>query len=157
MFNRWEWLEGLKPESAIAVAVKYMAKLVLEELTDWPPEVRLAEGRGPSRFAEVLAPGAPRPPWPAFEEAIKRARWELERDYDAINHYERNHYLAKSCPEPLDQVASEFIQHFILEAFYTLIEKTESRVKRRDVLVGLDSLERRLKLEVGGSASLDLG
>lgn len=151
MGDRWDWLEGLKPESAIIAAVKQMANLVAEELSSWPPAVRMTEGPGGSRFAEVVAPGATRPSRPAFEEALKRVRWELERDYDAIDHYERNHTLAKRCPDRADQIASEFIQHYILEAFYTLMEKTESRVKRKDVLVGIDALERKLDRALGRS------
>lgn len=147
--NRWEWLEGLRPESPVEVAVKYMAKLVADELADWPPEVRAPEGQGPSRFAEVLGPGAARPQMVVFKEAIKRARWELERDFDAIDFYERNHHLARQCPEPKDQLAAEFSRHYILEAFYTLIERTESRVKRKDVLVGVDLVEQRLELLIG--------
>jgi hypothetical protein len=145
-FNRWDWLEGLKAESAIAVAVKYMAKLIADELFSWPPEVSLAQGPASSRFSELFEAGAPRPSIAAFEQAIQRARLELARDYDAINFYERNHHLAKACPEPREQLASEFIQHYILESFFVLMEKTNYQVKRKDALVGIDLLERRIGL-----------
>jgi hypothetical protein len=139
--NRWEWLEGLKPESAISVAVKYMARLIAEELAGWPPAVEITAEQVESRYADLLAPGAPRPSLTAYREAIKRARMELSRDFEAIDHYERNHLLAKACPATRDQLGSEFIQHYILESFFTLMEKTEYRVKRGDVLKGVDQLE----------------
>lgn len=145
-FNRWEWLEGLKPESPITVAVRYMAEQISKELTRWPPEVMPTEGQETTGYSELLMPGSPRPVLAAYGEAIKRARWELARDFDAIDFYERNHHLAQACPSARDQKASEFIQHYILESFFTLMEKTEYRVKRKDVLAGVDLLERYLKL-----------
>jgi len=143
--NRWDWLDGLKPESAIMVAVKHVARMIADELTEWPPAVSHGEGQDSERFAEVLRAGAPRPSLPAFEEAVKRARWELTRDYHAIDFYERNHRLAEACPSARDQLASEVIQHYILESFFTLMERTENRVKRKDVLVGLELLARHVE------------
>lgn len=144
--NRWEWLEGLKPESPIDVAVKYVAAMTADSLAAWPPMVNVAEGQSSGRFGDVLEPGAQRPNLSAFEEAIKRARWEFERDYEALNFYSRNNHIAKACPAERDQLASEFIQHYILESFFVLMEKTEYRIKRKDVLPGLDMIERRIKL-----------
>ncbi len=146
MKDRWEWLEGLKPESPIEVAVKYVASMTADALASWPPAVRMAQDHSERRFGDLLERGAKRPSLPAFEEAIKRARWELQRDYDAIDFYARNNHVAEACPAERDQVASEFIEHYILESFFTLMEKTEYRVKRKDVLVGLDMVERRIKL-----------
>lgn len=144
--NRWEWLEGLKPESPIDVAVKYVAALIADELAAWPPPVSFAAGQSESRFGDLLGPGAERPSLAAFEEAIRRGRWELERNFDAIDHYARNRHIEAACPSERDRVASEFIQHYILESFFTLMEKTDYRVKRRDVIPGMDMVERRLKL-----------
>ena len=144
--DRWEWLEGLKAESSIDVAVKYVAALTADVLAAWPPEIRMAEGQSESRFLDVLEPGAERPSLAAYEEAIKRARWELLRDYDAIDFYARNNHIAKACPSARDQLASEFIQHYVLESFFALMEKTEYRVKRKDVVAGLEMVERRIKL-----------
>lgn len=144
--NRWEWLEGLKPESPIDVAVKYVAAMVADAITAWPPVVRSVEGQSGSRFRDVLEAGAERPSLAAYEEAIKRARWELLRDYDAIDFYARNNHIATACPSERDQLASEFIQHYVLESFFVLMEKTEYRVKRSDVLPGLDMVEKRVKL-----------
>ena len=144
-FNRWEWLEGVKPESPITIAVKYMAEQVAKELTQWPPEVMATEGNQTAVYAELVAPGSPRPALCAFAEAIKRARWELSRDFDAIDFYERNHHLAKACPSARDQKASVFIQHYILESFFVLMERTQYRVKRKDSIVGVDLLEGHIK------------
>tara|TARA_R110002073_G_scaffold64712_1_gene161855 strand:- start:33157 stop:33642 length:486 start_codon:yes stop_codon:yes gene_type:complete len=144
--DRWEWLEGLKPESPIEVAVKYVAAMTADALAAWPPTVRSAEGQSGGRFQDLLEYGAARPSLTAYEEAIKRARWELLRDYDAIDFYARNNHLADACPLERDQLASEFIQHYVLESFFVLMEKTEYRVKRKDVLPGLDMVEKRVKL-----------
>lgn len=144
--DRWEWLEGLKAESPIEVAVKYVAALTADALAAWPPAIQMAEGQSGGRFMALLEPGAERPGLAAFEEAIKRARWDLLRDYDALDFYARNNHIAKTCPSERDQLASEFIQHYVLESFFALMEKTEYRVKRKDVVVGLDMVEKRVKL-----------
>ena len=144
-FNRWEWLEGVKPESPITVAIKYMAEQISKELRQWPPEVMPVGPNETNSYADILTPGSSRPSLSAFAEAIKRARWELARDFDAIDFYERNHHLAKACPSARDQNASVFIQHYILESFFTLMERTEYRVKRADALEGVDLLERHFK------------
>ncbi|MCP4448947.1 MAG: hypothetical protein GY811_26980 [Myxococcales bacterium] len=143
--DRWEWLEGLKPESPIEVAVKYVAAMTADALTAWPPPIQMAEGQD-GRFGEILEPGADRPSLEAYEEAIKLARWELERNYEAIDFYARNNHIADACPATRDRLASEFIQHYVLESFFMLMEKTEYRVKRSDVLAGLGMVERRIKL-----------
>jgi hypothetical protein len=147
--NRWEWLEGLKAESAVTAAVKHVAKMIFEELSNWPPEVSTPEGHTPSRYAAVLGPLALRPSVVCFEEAIRRARWELERNYDAIDFYERNHHLAKACPSENDRLASEFIQHYILESYFVLMERTNYRVKRKDALFGVDAFERLVQAAWG--------
>jgi hypothetical protein len=139
--NRWEWLEGLKPQSIISVAVKTMAEIIAEELSNWPPEVIAKSDVQRPEYLAVLKPTALRPPLAAFEEAIKRARWELQRDFEAIDYYERNHKLAQLLPNSEHRAASELIQHYILESFFTLMERTEYRIKRKDVISGLDWLQ----------------
>lgn len=143
-FDRWQWLDSLEPESVVSVAVKYVARMVADELLAWPPAI--AEGSPSSRFTTILAPGSPRPSLAAFDEALKRARWELTRDFDAIDFYERNHALAEACPAERDQRAAEFIQHYVLESFFELMERTEYRIKRKDVIPGIDHVERRVRL-----------
>jgi len=148
--DRWEWLEGIKAESATSVAVKHLAKIVADELLEWPPRVEVTQEQFRSKFVDILSPGTARPTRRAFEEAIRRARWELARDFDAIDFYERNGHLAKAIPDARDRLASEFIQHYILEAFFVLMEKTDYRVKRPDIKRGLDWVERRIEVAWGG-------
>ncbi len=144
MKDRFDWLEGLAPQSATAVGVKYAARAIADELTEWPPRIVLGGDPRSQRFAALVAPGAKRPSMTAFREAVKRARWELERNYEAIDHYERNDHLAAACPDERERLGAELMRDFILEYFFELIERTENRVKRADVLVGLDDLERHV-------------
>lgn len=144
-WNRWEWLEGLEPESLVDASVRHMAGLIADALVDWPPEVAAYDSTD-ERVADLLSPGSPRPAAEAYEEAIRRVRWELDRDFDAIDHYERNHLLERACPNERDRRAAEFIQHYVLESFYFLMERTDYRVKRKDVRPGVDLVERRLAL-----------
>lgn len=143
-FDRWRWLEQISPESAVAVAVKQLARMIADELSDWPPQVRLAEGPLAKRLGQVLVRGSRRPSTAAFEEAIQRVTWDLERNEEAIDFYGRNHHLERACPDPYDQIGSEVMAHYILEALFTLMDKTEGRVRRADLLVGLPLLRRHV-------------
>lgn len=143
--HRWEWVEGLKPETAVQVGVKHVVKLIADGFDDWPPEILWEDPSGADRFADVVAPGAPRPSLAAFREAIRRVTWELGREHEAIDFYERNHHLERACPARYEQLASELMREYILESFFSLIELTENRVTRRDALEGVALLSRSVE------------
>lgn len=143
--SRWEWLEGIRPQTPVKWAVTQMAKILLEELSSWPPEIDWTDAGAEGRYGELFAAGAPAPSDAAFEQAITRAGWELTRDYDALEHYRRNNLLEQACPSSYDRLASAFIETYLTEAFFELFERTESRVKRRDALACLDQLAALLR------------
>jgi len=43
--DRWAWIEGIRPQTPVEIALSQMAKIFLEDLTHWPPEVAGAERR----------------------------------------------------------------------------------------------------------------
>ena len=138
--NRIEWIEGLKKETAARAAVRELRKLLIEELRDWPPEVEWSDATQRERFSPLYDSAASRPSLVAQQEATQRVRWEFSRDYEAIEHYERNHVLRKRCPDSNDRLSSVFLHFYLLEAFSQLIETTENRVKRQDILDGLSDI-----------------
>ncbi len=149
MTDRFRSPDSLEKNTAVQAGVKYVAGMIADDLSDWPPSIALDDTPRSQRFVELVAPGAKRPSLAAFVEAVKQVRWELERDFEAIAHYERNHHLEQACPDPRDRLASELIRHYILESFLSLIERTENRVKRADVLVGLSRLETHVRARWG--------
>lgn len=143
--KRWEWLEGVRPQTLVEWAVTQMAATLLKELSSWPPDVAWSDSSAEERYRDLFTAGAPSPSQAAFDQAITRARWDLTRDYEALEHYQRNNMLERSCPEPYDRLASAFIETYLTEALFELIERMENRVKRRDAISCLDQLSQLLK------------
>jgi len=137
--DRWQWLEDIRPQTLVEFAATQLAKILFDDFSAWPPQVQWP-GDGAGRYQELFEPDASRPSAGAFNEALKRARWDLARDFDAIEHYDRNHSLEKACPEPYDRLACVFIQDYVTEALFELIERTENRIKRLDAITCLDQL-----------------
>jgi hypothetical protein len=143
--KRWDWLEGIRPQTPVEWAVTQMAKILLEELSSWPPEIAWTDAGAEGRYGDLFAADAPAPSNAAFDQAIMRAGWELARDHEALEHYQRNNLLEQACPSSYDRLASAFIETYLTEAFFELFERTDSRVKRRDALSCLDQLSTLLR------------
>jgi hypothetical protein len=138
--KRWEWLEGVRPQTPVEWAVTQMAKVLLKELSNWPPDIDWTDSGAEGRYGDLFAADASPPSHAALDQAITRAGWELARNHEALEHYQRNHLLEQACPESYDRLASAFIETYLTEALFELIERTENRVKRRDAMSCLDQL-----------------
>ena len=143
--SRWDWVEGIKSETASRVAVRELGKMLVDELSSWPVEVNWCDQRSQQRFAVIFEPGARRPSRQALAECLQLVQWDLSRDNEAISYYERNHHLEKACPEKFDRLACEFLRTYFMEAFFVLLERTSNRVKRSDLLDGIEELQIRLE------------
>ncbi len=143
--KRWEWLEGIRPQTPVQWAVTEMAKILREELSDWPPELAWTDPAAEERHHELFTADARAPSYAALDQAITRTGWDLARDHQALEHYRRNNLLERACPEPYDRLASAFIESYLTEALLELIERTANRVKRRDAISCLDQLSRLLR------------
>lgn len=122
------------------------SKLLFDELGTWPPAVeRVPVDRGgrPQEFADVLAPGSPVPPRAAYVEAIRLARWDLRRDFEAFDDYVRNRRWTEADLEDANKPQVLFLASYLTESLLALQEATEGRVKRADLVAALDRLEKR--------------
>ncbi len=139
--KRWEWLEGVKAETTARVCVRELCKVLTSELSKWPPEVSSCD-EGMAAQMEALFYQSEFVPLGrvAMAEALKRLGWEFERNLSATDFYLRNHQLENACPDIGQQRASEFAFAYLREGFYELMERTEGRVLRSDVLDGLAEL-----------------
>ena len=70
-----------------------------------------------------------------MRHALQLARWDLERDYEAIDRFHKDH-AADS--------ARDFVWRYLTEAAFEIMEHTENRVSRRDLGHCLTLLERML-------------
>ena len=138
--KRWDWLEGIRPQTSVEWAATQMAKILLKELSSWPPDITWSDSGAEGRYGDLFAADAPSPSGAAFDQAITRAGWELARNHEALEHYQRNNLLEQACPEAYNRLASAFIETYLTEALFELIERTEGRVKRRDAISCLDQL-----------------
>jgi len=102
---------------------------------------RLATGGG---FVDLLAADAPRPPKEVFTEALRLARWDLERSTDAVDDYFRNRRYREAGVTDADRPALLLVTRWLLEQLLSLGEATMGRVKRSDMARVLDRLERAL-------------
>ncbi len=149
--SRWDWIEGVKAETATRVAVRELCKLMAKELSSWPPELEWNDSQQ-SQSAKLLFDREGQVPTPsesAVGEAAKRLEWEFSRAMDAIEYYQRNHVLEKSCEGPVDCLASEFLFEYLREGFFSLMERTEGRIRRADILEGLPEMRILLQQTFG--------
>lgn len=139
-----EWLESLQKEAPTRVAVREMSKLLVDELRMGAPVVDWNDASHREHFASLYEPQGWTLSEAAVAEALRHLNWELDRDFEAIDHYARNRLLEARCPDVSDRLTSEFLRHYLHEAFMQLIEATENRISRQDIRDGLSELESRL-------------
>ena len=139
--GRWERLLEQKPVPLLEHLLQEVARLLRQELDVWPlpiEELDVATGRG---FAELLAAGAPRPAEAVFTEALRLARWDLERDTDAVDDYFRNRRYGPAGLGQADRPALLLISRWLVEQLLSLGEATHARVKRPEMVRVLARLE----------------
>lgn len=147
MPGRWDFLEGLRLKTAADVLVEEVARILVDELTRrWPPQVEWTDADAAARFAPLYEPGAPRPSTAALREGLRLARWEIEREVEAIDFYLRNDHAGRVVATPQDRLALELVWKLVTEWLYELRERTENRLTRRHLVACLDEVERRLTL-----------
>ncbi|MGO9832163.1 MAG: hypothetical protein ACLPJH_18685 [Myxococcaceae bacterium] len=140
MSSRWERLLEQKPIPLLEHLLDEVARLLQSELRAWPlsvQELDVATGRG---FAELLTPGRPRPADAVFTEALRLARWDLERSTDAVDDYFRNHRYRQAGLGETDRPALLLVSRWLVEQLLSLGEATTGRVKRKEMVAVLGRL-----------------
>jgi hypothetical protein len=140
MSNRWERLLDKKPIPLLEHLLAEVARLLTKELRGWPLNVLELDVATGGAFVDLLAKDAPRPPKEVFTEALKLARWDLERASDATDDYFRNRRYLTAGVADADRPALLLVSRWLVEQLLSLGEATEGRVKRADMAGVLDSL-----------------
>jgi len=144
MGTRWERLLETKPIPLLDHLLAEVARLLAAELRSWPlsvEEVDVATGRA---FAGLLAGDAPRPPEAVFPEALRLARWDLERTTDATDDYFRNRRYLQAGLTEADRPALLLVSRWLVEQLLALGEASPGRVRRPEMLSVLLRLEHAL-------------
>lgn len=146
MRNRWERLLDSKPIPIIEHLKDEVAKMLTKDLEAWPPPMFDIDPAYAQKNAAVIGPDAKKPDQKTFLEAIRIAKWDLGREFDAYDDYMRNQrYLERGLQET-DRAVLLFLQNWLTEQLLGLGEATESRIKRKDMIEILDRLSRNLGL-----------
>ena len=144
MASRWEHLLEQKPIPISEHVLNEVAKLLAKDLDAWPPPLEELDPVAGQQFADVLAPGKPRPSLLAYLEALRLARWELGRELDAYDDYIRNRRWLERGLGPDDKPVLLFLSRWVEEQLLGLGEATFGRIKRAQMLACVDRLEREL-------------
>lgn len=142
--GRWDWLEGIRPQSAAEVVMAEMAKVVAGALSHWPPRVEWTDEAAAARFAPLYAPGAVRPGFLALREGLRLAMLEMDRDVAAIDFFLRNDHAGRVCASAEERLALELTWRLCTEWMLELGERTEGRIKRPLLRRCLELVEQRL-------------
>ncbi|MEZ4368960.1 MAG: hypothetical protein R2939_22170 [Kofleriaceae bacterium] len=142
--GRWDWLEGVRPESALDALAREAGRAIADELAAWPPRLAWTDARSAARFQPVLAPGAPPPSVAARTLGFRLARWDLGRQQDALDHALRTGVLAQ-VGTPDDALAAELVWRWLTEWLLELAERVAARLTRAHLVAALDHAEGRLR------------
>jgi hypothetical protein len=106
MTSRWDRLLDQKPVPLLDHLVDEAARLLGQELRRWPLAIEELDPATGSGLGPLLEAGSRRPSAPVFREALRLARWDLERDHAAYDDYVRNRYLERASRRRTDRLSS---------------------------------------------------
>ncbi len=141
--NRWTWVLDQKPRPVLEVLKDEVAKLLAGQLQRWPLPLEELDPTYATRHAAAFAPEAPRPAQAVYIQSFRLARWELERELDAVDDYFRNMRFLGYGLSAADKPALLVLSRWLTEQALALAEATEGRVKRADLVDILAQTERR--------------
>ena len=145
MSDRWDRLLDVKRVTLADQLMTEAAKILWEDLGTWPPPMEEIEAAGSREFASVLAPGSPVPPSAAYLEGIRLARFDLKREFEAFDEYVRNRRWTEVGLEDAHKPAVLLLSRYLTESLLALLERTQGRVKRADLVLALDRLQVRFE------------
>ncbi|MFP2897115.1 hypothetical protein [Corallococcus sp. 4LFB] len=144
MPSRWDHLFDLKPVTLVDHLLEEVARLLAKDLESWPPPVQDLDPATLGEFAPLFQEATRRPDAAVYTEALRLARWDLAREFDAFDDYVRNkRYLERGLTAE-DRVPLLFLTRWLTEQMLGLGEATQGRIKRPLMRDCLDRLEARL-------------
>jgi hypothetical protein len=146
MASRWDYLFEAKPIPMMDHLLEEVAKLLAKDLEVWPPPVQEIDLDAGGQFAKLLLEPGPKPSWRVYTEALKLARWDLTREFDAYDDYMRNNRYLELGLAPTDRLPLLFLSRWVVEQMLGLGESTQGRVTRKLMQQCLDRLESRMRV-----------
>ncbi len=149
MASRWERLFDQKPVPLLDALVEEVAKLLSRDLLVWPLPVESLDAVTGGGVAPFLAADSVRPGDAVFQEAFRLARWELEREVDAVDAYLRSRRYLELGVGPHERAALLFVTRWLIEQLLDLAETTRSRVRRPELVRCLERTAALLRARSG--------
>jgi hypothetical protein len=143
--DRWEWLEGLRSTSIEEALAHEAARVLADELLDWPPAIEWDDPRAEAELAPLFQPDAGKPSLAAIGVGFRFARWELEREFEAIDHAVRNDLIGRELTDERDRLAARFLWRWLPEWLLELKERAGPRITRAHLLLALEQAEARVR------------
>jgi hypothetical protein len=140
--TRWDRLLGQKPVPLREHLLDEAARLLRAELAAWPLAAGDVDPATGSGFSDLLSGRVPRPPGEVFSEALRLARWDLERRTEAADDYFRNRRYLEAGVSEADRPALFLVTRWVVEQLLALGEATEGRLRRSELCSILDRLAR---------------
>jgi hypothetical protein len=153
MPSRWDLLLEQRPIPLVEHLLEEVAKLLANDLRGWPPPIEELDPALGVRFAPLLGPDVPRPEEALFEEAFRLARWELEREVEAVDEYMRNRRWELRGLAPDRKQALLFVSRWLVEQLLSLREYTHSKISRPMLIDCLERTARYLRAQRSGPTS----
>ncbi|MDF1562943.1 MAG: hypothetical protein P1V51_07855 [Deltaproteobacteria bacterium] len=140
----YEWLYELKPIPIKEKVLEEVVRHILEELKTWPPPVTDWESEAAGqRFAPLYE--EPRPPTPAlWRRALQLVRWEMEREFEAIDETMRNERWREDDDHAQAHAALLLIWQWLTELLLAVREHSQQSITRSDLVRVVDLLEPKL-------------
>lgn len=144
MPGRWEHLLDTKPVPIERYVLDELGKLFAKDLSQWPPQVEDWEGAAGLALQQVVQERPVWPGLPAFREAFRLARWDLDHEHEAYDDYVRHERWLEHGLSRTDKALLLFLSRLITEQLLAVSEATEGRINRAARLEVLDRTEQRL-------------
>jgi hypothetical protein len=146
--TRWELLLDQKPIPLIEHLLDQVARLFAAELAAWPPRITEFDAQTGATLEGLLEAQPDRPDERVYAEAFRLTRWDLGRDFEAVDDYWRNQRHLEVGLTPAHKPMILFLTRYLSEQLLSLGEATEGRVTRARMLDALGRTERHFRSKV---------
>jgi hypothetical protein len=146
--TRWDLVLERKPIPVIEHLLEEVSKLFAEDLLSWPPVIDAFDPVTGASMALLLADQPERPDARLFRQAFRLTRFDLSRDFDALDDYWRNMRFLEVGLTPGDKPMLMMMTRFMSEQLLALGEATDGRVTRPRMLDALSRTERHFDAKV---------
>lgn len=143
----YEWLYELRPIPIKEKVIEQVVEHVVKDLVEWPPPVMdWVDEASAARFAPLYAPGAspPRPTPALWRRGLQLVRWELQREFEAIDETMRNERWREDGAGPLAHTSLLLIWQWLTEVLLAVREHSQQSITRDDLVRIADLLEPKL-------------